>query len=481
MYWSQVQANKYEEAFRKGLNLWKHRDAERALPELRKAAKADPRDAELWVLIGRAELSSGHADRALEAWEEALRREAGYRPALFERGKEALYRHVARRVPPPVDRSTGWLSLQLEPVGAAAEELRHLLADLKAGADASSEFWRFAKGANDLVEGRYREAAPGLRGYADKNDWDAGALALLGIAHHYGAAPDRGEQALSQALGLRNEAAWVAVRGHARYLQGNYEGAREDYRQAGLEKDVEPLFARRIPFQGLVLWLRADAGLELAGSTVTRWTDQSGGRHDAAPKKPDVGPQLSASALRGRPAVLFSGMSDELRLPDGFEDFGAGLSVFVVAEPGAQSGEAWSFISLATGQGGALPIEALFGGRRESDAIVYSVEDVQPTSPPFVNGPPPPKGFEALSAVQESSGTVRLYQRGRMVGTGKLTLPGKIVRTRNRVGDGFKGRLAEILLYSRSLSDLERLGVEAYLKDRYFSSEAAVTPSSEKR
>ncbi|HEV3026383.1 MAG TPA: hypothetical protein VG457_02365, partial [Planctomycetota bacterium] len=89
--------------------------------------------------------------------------------------------------------------------------------------------------------------------------------------------------------------------------------------------------------------------------------------------------------------------------------------------------------------------------------------------------------FEELGAVQEASGSVSVYKRGVAVATGKLSLPGKMVRNRNRVGTGLKGRLAEILLYNRSLSDLERRGVEAYLKDRYFPGPAAVAPTPEKR
>src|SRR5690349_11521147 len=100
LYWSQKKAAEYEEAYRKGLKSWEQRDAERALPDLRKAAKVDPTDPELWVLIGRAELASNRVDRALEAWEQALKHEPGFKPALFERGKEAFCRHVAGRIPP---------------------------------------------------------------------------------------------------------------------------------------------------------------------------------------------------------------------------------------------------------------------------------------------------------------------------------------------------------------------------------------------
>jgi len=484
LYWSQKQAAFYDEAFHKGLNFWTHRDPEKALPELRKAAKADPRDPELWVLIGRAELMSGHTDRAQEAWEEALRREPGFPPALFERGKEALGRHVTRRLPPPLDGSTGWLCLQLEPVGrvpGAAEEVQRIWADVKAGAVATPECSRFARGTNELLEGRYREAGPHFRAYADRNGWDAGALALIGIANHYGGLSKTAEQAMSEALALKGDPRWFQVRAETRYLQGNYEGAREDYRQAGTEKEAEPLFARRIPSQGMTLWLRADAGVEVTGGSVSRWSDQSSGRHDAVPKDPAAGPRVTASAVRGRPAVLFNGTDDELRLPDGFEDFSAGLSLFVVAEPQTPSGEPWSFLFLATGQAGALPIEALLGHRRESEALVYSVEDMKVTSPSYVTGVVPQKEFEGFGVLQDPSGKVRLYKRGLPVSAGTLTLPGKIIRNRNRVGAGLKGHIAEIVLYNRGLSDLERLGVEAYLKDRYFPDAAAVAPSTEKR
>jgi tetratricopeptide (TPR) repeat protein len=484
LIWSQKKAQEYDEAFRKGLALWNKREAERALVEWRKAAQADPRDPGLWVLIGRAELMSVHADRAQEAWEEALRREPGYKPALFERGKEALGRHVARRLPPPLDASTGWVPLGLESpahLEGGAEEIHRIQADLRAGAADGPEFLRFARGAFHLLEGRFREAQPNIQAYSDANGWDAGALALLGIAGHYGGLSKRAEQALSEALALQKEKLWLKVRAETRYLQGNYEGARADYREAGVEKEAEPLFARRFPSQGLILWLKADAGLETAGSSVSRWVDQSNGHNDATVKERSAGPQVSASAIHGRPAVLFSGKDDDLRLPDGFEDFSAGLSVFVVGEAMTEPSDAWSFVYLATAATGAGHIEVFLGRRRESEQIVYSVEDLKFQMRPFVEGMAPARGFEVISAVQDPSQSVRLYKRGQPLASGTLLLPPKTLRTRNRVGAGLKGQLAEILLYKRSLSELERLGVEAYLNDRYFPLGAAVPPSSEKR
>jgi tetratricopeptide (TPR) repeat protein len=482
LFWSQKKSQEYDEAFKKGLVSWKQRQGERALVEWRKAAQADPRDPELWVMIGRAELLSGRVERALEAWEEALRRGPEYKPALFERGKEGLGRHVARRLPPPVDRGTGWLPLDLEPFGrleGGTEELQRIQADLRAGAGHSPEYTRFVRGAIHFLEGRYRDAQPLFQSYTDLNGWDATALALLGIAGHYGALPKRAEQALTDALALRHEKLWLKIRAETRYLQGHDEAARADYREAGLEKEAEPLFRRRIPFKGLILWLRADAGLDTAGGSITRWADQSEGRNDATLKELGIGPRVTPSAIQGRPAVLFTGANDEMRLPEGFGDFTAGLSVFVVGETPTAPGDQGSFIDLATAGTGTSGLKVLLGRRRDSERVVYSVEDLEFQRTPFVDGLAPAKGFEGISAVQEPSKAVRLFKRGQPLATGELLLPRKTVRTINRIGAGLKGHLAEILLYQRSLSELERLGVETYLNTKYFPDGGAV-PTSEK-
>ena len=464
---------------------WKERQAERALAEWRKASKADARDPELWVLIGRCELMLGNADRAAEAWAEALKRDPEYKPAIFERGKEALGRHIERRLPPVVDGRTGWMPLGLESaarVDGGTEEVQRILADLKASAYHAPEYGKFGRGALNLLEGRYRDAHPLLQAYSDANGWDTGAIALVGIAAHYGALPDRAEKALSEALAARSEKSWLRVRAAARYLQANYEGARADYREAGSEKDAEPLFARRIPSQGLILWLKGDAGVDLTGTSVSKWQDQSEGHHDAAPKEPDGGPHVTASAVRGHPAIQFSGKEDELRLPDGFEDFSAGLSMFVVGDPQIAPGDPWSFLFLATAATGAGRIEAFIGRRKDSEQIVYSAEDLQSRPKPFVPGKPPVKGWSSWGAVHEPSETARFYQRGELLATGSLLIPRKTLRTRNRVGAGLQGQVAEVLLYKRSLSELERLGVEAYLSDRYFAAAgAAASPAAEKR
>ena len=61
---------------------------------------------------------------------------------------------------------------------------------------------------------------------------------------------------------------------------------------------------------GLVLWLRADAGVVSAGDSVSVWQDQSG-LHNDATAIPGSEPKLiNAPALNNMPSLQFNGSSD---------------------------------------------------------------------------------------------------------------------------------------------------------------------------
>jgi len=64
-----------------------------------------------------------------------------------------------------------------------------------------------------------------------------------------------------------------------------------------------------IPTTGLQLWLKADAGVTLNGSTVSKWADQSGKGNDAI--QPDLPrqPLLVKDGLNGKPTIRFDGLS----------------------------------------------------------------------------------------------------------------------------------------------------------------------------
>ena len=66
------------------------------------------------------------------------------------------------------------------------------------------------------------------------------------------------------------------------------------------------------PAENLILWLRADSGVETSGAEVIAWRDQSGLGHDAVPFGSGERPVLDTQGVRGRQSLLFDGHDDSL-------------------------------------------------------------------------------------------------------------------------------------------------------------------------
>lgn len=226
------------------------------------------------------------------------------------------------------------------------------------------------------------------------------------------------------------------------------------------------------PGAGLQMWLKADAGTKLSGTTVAAWLDQSMGGNSAQQDKPGSQPLYVPNAFGGRPTIRFDGSDDFLVLPDGFSDFRLGLTAFVVTRPAA--GGAWSrFIDLDVGPA----CENIVFGRKDSpDKLGFWVYSNSSTK-----GKVEAPGVVAVDQVQvfcarlEPSGRVTLYKNGAAVGAGETTMPKSVTRKPNGIaksnsggGDpAFKGDIFEILLYNRGLTEAERVYVETYLNAKY--------------
>ena len=68
------------------------------------------------------------------------------------------------------------------------------------------------------------------------------------------------------------------------------------------------------------------------GAPVTYWQDTSS-HNNSATIGSGGAPTLAGNAIGGKPAVRFDGADDFLRLPNGFQDFTAGMSVYIVLKP----------------------------------------------------------------------------------------------------------------------------------------------------
>jgi len=228
----------------------------------------------------------------------------------------------------------------------------------------------------------------------------------------------------------------------------------------------------KAPPAGLQMWLRADQGVKTNGATVAAWLDQSAAGNSAVQEKTGAQPTLVANALAGRPSIRFDGSDDFFALPDGFSDFRAGLTAFVVTRPAP--GGAWSrFIDLDVGPA----CENIVFGRKDApDKLGFWVYTNSATKGKVeAPGAVIANEVQSFCALLAPGGKVTLYKNGAMVATGDTSTPKSTSRKPNTLaksnsGGGdplFKGELFEIMLYNRALTEAERAYVESYLNAKY--------------
>ncbi len=226
----------------------------------------------------------------------------------------------------------------------------------------------------------------------------------------------------------------------------------------------------KAPAAGLILWLRADGMTNAA-----QWTDASPmGNHGAQPVAGSQ-PSLIPNAAGARAALRFDGKDDFYALPDGFSDFRAGLSAFVVTRPAP--GGAWSrFLDL---DAGPACDNIVFGRRDAPDKLGFWVyANDQTRGKVEAPGAVVADQVQSLGVVLAQSGRATLFRNGAPVAAGQTSVPTGVVRKPNGIGKSssgdpyFKGDFFEILLYNRAIGDAERPYIDAYLNSKYFDPNA---------
>ena len=96
-----------------------------------------------------------------------------------------------------------------------------------------------------------------------------------------------------------------------------------------------------MPTNGMLLWLRADAGIT-KGSTnlVSSWGDQSGSGNDAKQSDPAAQPLWVTNSINGRPSLKFNGSSDVLS----FNRLTNIRTVFWVIRENSAASALWRFL-----------------------------------------------------------------------------------------------------------------------------------------
>lgn len=227
----------------------------------------------------------------------------------------------------------------------------------------------------------------------------------------------------------------------------------------GADADVEP----PLPTDSLLLWLRADRGVRVQNGVVAVWEDQSSMRADAVQTAVNLRPRVVDAGIGDRPALEFDGVDDYLRLPPGFDDFGAGISIFAVVEVHSAD-TCQAIVELSNGP----EVDDVHFGVLQSQPI-YEVQDEYHRDGDFPSDVP-----QSAAVVQWPGGSWQIRRNGHAEAEEVFAMPAVVTRTQSYVGRSlygscttFSGRIGEILVYGRAVTDPELLAIEAALRERW--------------
>jgi hypothetical protein len=215
------------------------------------------------------------------------------------------------------------------------------------------------------------------------------------------------------------------------------------------------------PAAGAQLWLRADIGVTVNSTKVSDWADQSGSGNNASmPTNTNSArqPTLVTYALNGLPVIRFGGVQSLiLKTPVSPNSF----TIFVVGKNSRTDGN----FSMILGPGGNTPNNQLRWQNGSEVLLVGTGNNLPIIQRSIVNT----QIYHAL-AVRYNGSTLTVYRDGNLMSTDSFTTNGPW--TLAQIGAWYStyfmvGDLAEVLIYSSSLSESDRLSTNSYLRAKY--------------
>ncbi len=222
---------------------------------------------------------------------------------------------------------------------------------------------------------------------------------------------------------------------------------------------------------GLQLWLKADAGVTVNGPNVASWTDQSPNHLVASALDVPNAPLLVANALNGNPVVRFDGDNDYLSIPDDPSISIAGdLTTFFVVKFDDFDTFRAVWAKTANNLPGPTDFYILPGSGipqvYRGDGTAANLGSLAGTTP-LVAGAYLTVGFGMEGT------TCTHYLADQATGSGEIAAltadadTALLIGTRGDLFTKMKGDIAEIVIYDRSLTAVERASVVDYLGKKY--------------
>lgn len=232
-----------------------------------------------------------------------------------------------------------------------------------------------------------------------------------------------------------------------------------------LPLDLIPDVSLPDSISGLYLWNKG-TDVTLSGADVDTFTDKSGNGRDLTVASAGDRPLFNLTGINGQPTADFNGSSHKMQWTGvSFGgDLPSGCEIFVVAQhdddPASVASEAgwWD-----CGVTGAATLKV------NTDGAIY--DGFGSITRTFTGNPSADLTNAHLYNVITQSGEWTSNINGVQHFTTGTNTVGWEGTCRFGVGDGdsnwFKGKLAEIIIYNRKLTDPERDTVEAYVSSEY--------------
>lgn len=236
---------------------------------------------------------------------------------------------------------------------------------------------------------------------------------------------------------------------------------------------------------GLFVWLEADRGPQVSGTSVAQWNDQSGNGYHALQPTVAAQPQLLASGLGGLPVVTFDG-TQTLRWPT--SPAMTTLTVFAVYQLPTALAYTRAYHPLSFGgptntAGLYTGIEIGSNSSGDSNALdIYGgFSDDERAAAPGIAASGPTTPYRILDWVSTNSHDTRAFWDGTAA---TMSPTGSQVSWNVQLGSGsasdFGGigfcpacsgpdtspvpvNVAEVIVYNRALTDADRQKAEGYL------------------
>jgi hypothetical protein len=232
-----------------------------------------------------------------------------------------------------------------------------------------------------------------------------------------------------------------------------------------------------VPRTGLSLWLKSEFGPLLSGSNITQWNDLSGAApaNNASQATGSKQAILVSPAINGYPSASFNGSSRNYVLANQLTDLTTGFSIFAVIKPVGTATKTL-FASSNAGPSNLVSLETVNTQVRLNAYNATTASNViTPTSSITVGK------FQLVDAVHNGAASASISVNGESKISGTVQNLVNTARTQNILGANntvttyWNGELAELLVYSRAVTETERKNIQAYFFGKFQLATATAT------